>query len=146
MGKAGRDIRQIRLSQLDSTYTHQHDCASAAEDRFQLAARDSGKPAIPLVVYRACLSVQQADIPINGVMEGSDSDTSSMRRGRSTSPVRRRGRGGQGTALQHRDGSRPRPLTRMYGKGDGEMDALVKRMDRLEEVLARIEEGVKAIG
>lgn len=34
----------------------------------------------------------------------------------------------------------------MYGRGDQDFDALVKRMDRLEEVLGRIEEGVKAIG
>lgn len=84
----------------------------------------------------------QADIPINGTLDNSDSETSSVRRGRSASPKRR----GRGTALMKREGSKPSPLTRMYGRGDQDFEALVKRMERLEEMLGRIEDGVKAIG
>lgn len=58
----------------------------------------------------------------------------------------RRRRGEEGSALKHRDGSRPSPLTRMYGKNSEDVETLVKRMDRIEGVLARIEEGIKTMG
>jgi hypothetical protein len=34
----------------------------------------------------------------------------------------------------------------MYGKNSEDVETLVKRMDRIEGVLARIEEGIKTMG
>lgn len=87
------------------------------------------------------------ELPRHGLMSNISRDSSAdERRGRSNSPIRP----GARHASLNRSGSRPNrlTLTKMYGRSEGseDIDAITRRLDRLEDILSRIEESVKLGG